>query len=54
MRREPSASDLLHAWELGLSRPPLERPLAVLAAVEPAARHRLAELPVGRRDAELL
>jgi hypothetical protein len=54
MRREPSASDLLRAWELGLSRPPLERPLVVLDAVELTAPHRPLELPVGRRDTELL
>jgi hypothetical protein len=55
VRREPSASELLGAWELGLSQPPLERPLTLLAAGrdvdEPES---LAELPIGRRDAKLL
>jgi hypothetical protein len=55
MRREPSTSDLLAAWEAGLVRSPLERPLAILAAgTETEPPERLAELPVGRRDCELL
>jgi len=52
---EPSAADLLSAWEEGLAREALERPLALLAAVRPGeSLDRLARLPIGRRDAELL
>jgi hypothetical protein len=51
MRREPSAPDLLHAWELALPQSPLERPDTVLTAVGVAEP---AELPVGKRDSELL
>ena len=54
MRALPAA-DLLEAWERGRTRPPLERPLALLevagggeAGPEPA------RLPVGERDALLL
>lgn len=53
--REPTATDLLTAWERGLAGPPLERPLALLSAFRPdRSPAALAALPVGRRDAELL
>jgi hypothetical protein len=50
-----SASHLLDTWERGLSQRPLERAITLLTAAQPGAEEaRLAALPVGQRDAELL
>jgi len=48
----PSTSDLLAAWERGLSRPAAERALALLSAGGAPAD--VATLPVGSRDERLL
>jgi uncharacterized protein (UPF0212 family) len=51
----PSAAELLDVWEVGQTLPPVQRALALLAAGRPPAAHRdLAEMPIGRRDGELL
>jgi hypothetical protein len=53
--RPPSASDLLAAWERGLTQRPFEQALALLAAACPEETPaELAELSVGQRDARLL
>lgn len=49
-----SASDILHAWELGQRQHPVERALIVLMLSTGATRDRLARLPIGERDALLL
>jgi hypothetical protein len=50
-----SASALVLVWERGLRASPLERPLAVVAAADPAREPALLErLSIGRRDGELL
>jgi hypothetical protein len=49
------ASELLEAWERGLSEPPWTRALALLsAACSDAAPEALARLSIGERDARLL
>ena len=51
----PSARELLDAWEAGQSLPPVPRALALVGAARPELSARaLAELPIGRRDGELL
>ena len=51
----PSAAELLDIWEAGQLLPPVERALALLTAARPAASRRdLAEMSIGRRDADLL
>ena len=51
----PSARELLDVWEAGQALPPVERALALLSAARPERSPRtLAELPIGRRDGELL
>lgn len=51
----PSATELLDVWEVGQTLPPVERALALLAAGRPRASSRdLAEIPIGRRNGELL
>lgn len=52
--RALSAKELLDAWEKGLGRPPLERPLPLLAAATGEATEALSRLSIGRRDAALL
>jgi hypothetical protein len=53
--RMPTAAELLTAWELGMSRPPLHRALTLLASACPdATDEQLWSLPVGERDARLL
>jgi predicted RNA-binding Zn-ribbon protein involved in translation (DUF1610 family) len=50
-----SASALVLVWERALNAAPLDRPLAVVAAADPARGPDLLEgLSIGRRDAELL
>jgi hypothetical protein len=50
-----TATELLDVWERGLGRPLPARVLALLAAAFPdASVDELAELPIGRRDAQLL
>jgi uncharacterized protein (UPF0212 family) len=50
-----TATELLDVWERGLVRPLPGRVLALLAAAFPEASvDELAELPIGRRDAQLL
>jgi hypothetical protein len=50
-----TATELLDVWEHGLARPMPGRVLALLAAAFPEASvDELAELPIGRRDAQLL
>jgi len=49
-----SATQVLHAWELGLARMPAERVVAILAAAEPGVSFDdLAALPLGCRNARL-
>lgn len=51
----PGAEELLNAWEAGLSQPPLQRALILLAAALPETRpEALADLTVGQRDRHLL
>lgn len=51
----PSAAELLDIWEAGQLLPPVQRALALLTATRPqASQQDLAEMPIGRRDAELL
>jgi hypothetical protein len=51
----PSAAKLLDVWEVGQTLPPVQRALALLAAGRPhASEGDLAEMPIGRRDGELL
>jgi hypothetical protein len=46
---------MLHVWERGQARPPVERALTLLAAACPEETpDELAGLPVGRRDARLM
>jgi hypothetical protein len=46
---------MLHVWEHGQARPPVERALALLAAACPGETlDDLAALPIGRRDARLM
>ena len=53
--RSPSASNLLAAWERGLTQRPFEQALALLAAACPEETSvELAELSIGQRDARLL
>jgi hypothetical protein len=50
-----SALTLLDVWDAAHPLPPLRRALALLAVARPdVAPHALADLPVGRRDGELL
>jgi hypothetical protein len=50
-----SAAELLDLWERGRGRHPLDRALLVLGTAFPDVPYdRLAELPIGRRDAALL
>jgi hypothetical protein len=50
-----SASELLNVWERGLSQPPIQRALLLLAAASPEmAAEELARLSIGQRDAQLL
>lgn len=50
----PSAATLLDAWERGLSRSSVERPVTLLQASGPTSGGELARLPVGERDVRLL
>jgi uncharacterized protein (UPF0212 family) len=53
--RPPSAQELLDAWERGLSEPPVERALTLLAAACPGTPpEELARESIGRRDGRLL
>lgn len=52
--RALSASELLGTWEQGLSRPPFQRALTLLAAACPETADTLAEFSLGQRDACLL
>jgi hypothetical protein len=50
-----TASGLVLVWERGLQADPLERPLAIVAAVDSGrAPEHLERLSIGQRDAELL
>ncbi len=50
-----SASELLDAWESGLAGQPIEQGLILLAAACPeSSLEELAQLSIGRRDAQLL
>ena len=50
-----SASELLDAWERGLAGQPIEQGLTLLAAACPeSSLEELAQLSIGRRDAQLL
>jgi hypothetical protein len=50
-----SSHDILHIWELGQGRHPVDRALLCLAAVCPEmTREELAVLSIGQRDAHLL
>src|SRR5436190_6298714 len=50
-----SSHDILHIWELGQGRHPVDRALLCLAAVCPEmTREELAVLSIGQRDARLL
>jgi hypothetical protein len=53
----PSAAELLDAWERGLTRSAVERPLLLLAAAGPETAQSaadLARLSIGQRDGRLL
>jgi len=51
----PEAAELLHAWELGLGKPLLQRALILLAAALPGSDPQaLARLSIGQRDQRLL
>jgi len=51
----PSATELLNLWETGQALGPVERALALLMVSRPdVPDEALAEMPIGRRDAELL
>ena len=53
--RAISASQLLEIWERGLSQPPLQRALLLLAAAYPdSSLEALSALPIGQRDSRLL
>jgi hypothetical protein len=53
--RAISASQLLEIWERGISQPPLQRALVLLAAAYPdASPEILSALPIGQRDGRLL
>src|SRR5947208_5540995 len=53
--RPLTAQELLDAWERGLSEPPVQRALALLAAACPETTPtELARESVGRRDGRLL
>lgn len=53
--RALSASELLDAWERGLAEQPIEQGLTLLAAACPESSfEELAQLSIGRRDAQLL
>jgi uncharacterized protein (UPF0212 family) len=50
-----TASELLDAWEHGLTQPPVQRALTLLAAACPESSvEELAQLSIGQRDARLL
>lgn len=50
-----SASDLLHIWEWGQGRTPLQQGLVILSVAYPeASPERLAALTIGQRDGQLL
>jgi hypothetical protein len=52
---EPSVSELVSAWEWGLTRHPVQRALKLLAAAFPQAPlDTLAQLSIGQRDTYLL
>jgi len=52
--RALSAKELLDAWEKGLGRPSVERPLPLLSAFTGEGTEALSRLSIGRRDAALL
>lgn len=53
--RAPSASELMHAWERGLTHTPVEHALVVLEAACPdMSREDIAKLSIGERDNRLL
>jgi hypothetical protein len=53
--RSLSASEILGAWERGLTQSPIQRALELLSPVYPeASLVRLSGLSIGRRDAQLL
>ncbi len=53
--RVPTAGELLDVWEAGQALGPIERALALLMVSRPdLPDEALAEMPIGRRDAELL
>jgi hypothetical protein len=53
--RALSTAELLHIWEWGLTQPPAERALMLLAAASPdVPQPMLASLSIGQRDAQLL
>lgn len=53
--RVPSASELMHVWERGLTQPPIERALAILQFACPdMSRDDIAALSIGERDSRLL
>lgn len=55
LKRTPSTAELLGAWEQGLNQPPVWQAVALLSAACPGVPlARLAQLRIGRRDAELL
>jgi hypothetical protein len=49
-----SAAATLDLWQAGEALAPIERPLALAAAVDARPHDELAQLPLGRRDARLL
>lgn len=52
--RSLSAAEWLEAWERALGQAELERPLTLLAAATDATRDRVAQLPIGARNQQLL
>ena len=55
MEYAPNAADLLNVWERGRSQSPVDRALSLLqVATRESPREALAQVGIGRRDAELL
>ena len=53
--RAPSASELMHVWERGLTRTPVDRSLAILEVACPdMLKEDIAKLSIGERDSRLL
>jgi hypothetical protein len=54
MEYAPTVADLLNVWERGRSQSPVDRGLSLLRLATRDSRDALAQVSIGRRDAELL